>query len=59
VNIERRLQRLEGIHLPAEEPFTFTIAAPPDGLTEAQQAEWREEHGAIVRRAAFLGSPWT
>ncbi len=44
VTIERRLQHLEGIYPPEEEPFTFTIAKPPDGLTEAQQEEWREEH---------------
>jgi hypothetical protein len=53
--MKRRLERLEGIHQPAEETFTFTIAAPPNGLSEAQQEEWREEHR---RDCEARGIPW-
>jgi hypothetical protein len=40
---EDQTQRLEGIHQPADERFTFHIAKPPDGLTHAQEEEWREQ----------------
>ena len=44
MSMEHRIDRLERIHHPEEESFTFTIAKPPEGLTEAQEEEWREEH---------------
>jgi hypothetical protein len=44
MSMKHRLGRLEGIHRSEEPSFTFTIAAPPDGLTEAEQAQWREEY---------------
>ena len=42
--MKRRVERLEGVHQPEREPFVFTFAPePPDGLTEAEQDEWRAE----------------
>jgi hypothetical protein len=43
MSMKRRMERLEGIHQPADEPFTFHIVKPPDGLTHAQEEEWREQ----------------
>jgi hypothetical protein len=45
MSMKHRLERLEGIHQPAEEPrHVFEIVHPPKGLTHEQEEQWREEH---------------
>lgn len=45
MSIESRVTKLEHRLPPEEEPFTFTFAPePPEGLTAAQQDEWRAEY---------------
>ncbi len=53
--MRRRVERLEGIHQPPDEPFTFHIVKPPEGLTHAQEEEWREEQR---REWDANGIPW-
>lgn len=43
VSMEHRIDRLERIHQPVEEPrHVFKIVHPPKGLTQEQENQWRE-----------------
>jgi hypothetical protein len=43
--MEHRIDRLERIHQPADEPcHVFEIVHPPKGLTQEQEEQWREDH---------------
>jgi hypothetical protein len=56
MSMEHRIDRLERIHRPEEESFTFTIAKPPGGLTEAEQEASSPRYGIDRRQRPSPGA---